>query len=208
MGRREIPTGICLIAGTILLVEYFFKVPALKSMVGQMLNWRTIIFAFTLALGAGNMLRIHGNRVIKGHKESLYSGVLLVGLLGAFTMATTLKTTHPTYMFMWNNILTPGFATSFAMTAFAVTSSAYRAFRVRNPMSAVLMVAAILVMFGRVGLGQAIWPDSAAISDWIMKVPNTAAMRGIEIGAALGSVAVGLRIILGVERSALGTGRD
>jgi hypothetical protein len=46
-----------------------------------------------------------------------------------------------------------------------------------------------------------------AIQDWIMEVPQNAAKRAIIIGAALGVMATGLRVILGIERSYL-SGED
>jgi hypothetical protein len=65
-------------------------------------------------------------------------------------------------------------------------------------------------MLGRVPLGQLLTrglPEKATlpwITETIMTYPNMAAFRGILIGAALGVMATGLRIILGIERSYLG----
>ena len=39
---------------------------------------------------------------------------------------------------------------------------------------------------------------------WVMGVPTTAAMRGIKMGAAMGVIVMGLKVILGIERSYLG----
>ena len=46
-----------------------------------------------------------------------------------------------------------------------------------------------------------------AIQDWVMEVPQNAAKRAILMGAALGVMATGLRVILGIERSYL-SGED
>jgi len=43
--------------------------------------------------------------------------------------------------------------------------------------------------------------------DWVMEVPNMVAQRGILIGAALGAVATGLKMVFGIERSYLGRGK-
>jgi hypothetical protein len=47
----------------------------------------------------------------------------------------------------------------------------------------------------------------AAVQQWIMDFPQNAAKRAILIGAALGVMATGLRVILGIERSYL-SGED
>ncbi len=79
----------------------------------------------------------------------------------------------------------------------------HRAFRARNTVATLLLVSAVIVMLGRVPIGAAISDFFPAAQEWIMDVPQLAAKRGIQIGAALGAVSMSLRIILGIERSYL-----
>ena len=70
-----------------------------------------------------------------------------------------------------------------------------------------MLVAAALVMLAAVPIGASIpgvGEYLVAFKNWIMSVPNNAARRAIFIGAALGAIATGLRVILGLERTHLG----
>jgi hypothetical protein len=64
-----------------------------------------------------------------------------------------------------------------------------------------LAIAAFILMLGRVPLGNAIHPFLPAAADWLMEIPQNAAKRGILIGAALGVIATGMRVILGMEKT-------
>jgi hypothetical protein len=101
----------------------------------------------------------------------------------------------------------------FALLAFFIASAAFRAFRVRTVEAGWLAAAALIVMIGRVPIGDMLTgflPPALQLSslqDWIMEVPQNAAKRAILMGAALGIMATGLRVILGIERSYL-SGED
>lgn len=70
-------------------------------------------------------------------------------------------------------------------------------------------MSAIVVMMGRIPFGDMLTKGSMTpISEWLMTIPNTAAQRGIIIGAALGAASMSIRIILGIERTYLGSGQD
>jgi len=129
------------------------------------------------------------------------------------------------YRWIYDFILVPLNATMFSLLAFYIASAAFRAFRARNLDATILLSAAIVVMVARVPAGEMLgntishafssvlgdWtliflPENflSQFMNWIVDVPNTAARRAIFIGAALGAIATGLRIILGIERSHLG----
>ncbi len=108
------------------------------------------------------------------------------------------------YLWMYDHVFYPCNATMFALLAFFIASAAFRAFRARNTEAALLLGAAILVMIGRVPVGAYLHDWFPLISDWIVDIPNNAGRRAIMMGAALGAIVTGLRVILGMERSHLG----
>ena len=109
------------------------------------------------------------------------------------------------FTWFYDHVFFPANATMFALLAFFIASAAFRAFRARNVESALLLGAAVLVMIGLVPVGRVISPIFPEIADWIVDVPNNASRRAIMMGAALGGIVTGLRIILGLERSHLGS---
>jgi len=107
-------------------------------------------------------------------------------------------------MWLFMNGLYPMESTMFSLLAFFMASAAFRAFRARNLEATLLLVAAVLVMVGRVPLGEAIWGGFTDVQQWLIEYPNTAAQRAIWIGVGLGMSSTALKIILGIERAYLG----
>jgi hypothetical protein len=108
------------------------------------------------------------------------------------------------YTWIYEHIFAPCNATMFALLAFFVASAAFRAFRARNVEAALLLGSAIIILVARAPIGRTIHPVLPEISDWILDIPNNAGRRAIMMGAAIGAIATGLRVILGLERSHLG----
>ena len=109
------------------------------------------------------------------------------------------------FVWIYDHVFDPCNSTMFALLAFFVASAAFRAFRARNAEAALLLGAAILVMLGRAPLGGAISDIFPSISQWLIDIPNNGGRRAIMMGAAIGAVATGLRVIVGLERSHLGS---
>ena len=108
-------------------------------------------------------------------------------------------------------------ATMFAMLAFYVASAAFRAFRAKNTEAILLLGTAFLILIAQTPAGAWLtsWvPDSFSalqadeMKRYIMSLFNTAGNRAIMIGIALGIAATSLKILLGVDRSYLGSGEE
>lgn len=204
MLRKELPVWIGMIAGGIVLTDYFFNIPAITTVSRELVSWRIILAAFALALGVGNLTRIHSGRVRGRRAYWPYSLILLFTIYGYLALGLIGSSNHTTYRFFWNHLYQPLSATWYSTTVFYMTSATWRAFRIRTPQAAVLLISGMIVMLGSVGVGYAMWPGFPKVSAWLLDIPNTAAMRGITIGAALGMVALSMRVILGLERGHLG----
>ncbi len=114
-------------------------------------------------------------------------------------------------------VISPLQASIFALLAFYIASASYRAFRVRSREAAALLAAALIILSGRTPFGHSLtdWlPASLSflrlenVALWVVQVPNTAGQRAITIGIALGTVAMSLRLLLGIERGLLGRGES
>jgi len=104
-------------------------------------------------------------------------------------------------------------ASMYSLLAFFISSAAFRAFRARSIDATIMLIAAIIMMIGRVSFGEMIsrifsksWLFFPKACEWMLNVPVTAAKRAIFIGIALSVIALSIRIIFGLERSYLGRG--
>ena len=204
--RREIPLKITLFFGLFMILQYFVPHWWVNEVAGRFQQWAVIVLAFAYVLGVANLVRIHLDVVSRRQRDWGYKLItvvalfvtILIGLIGGIMPGTFFN--DRIYMQMY----VPMSSTMYATLAFFIASAAFRAFKIRSWQAALLAVTAIIVMLGRVPAGQLIWKDMPELVDWVMAVPNMVAQRAILIGAALGAVATGLKMIFGIERSYLG----
>ncbi len=205
MTTRKISFVICFAAGIFGLVQYFSPHPAISSVYRSLLDWVQIIFAFALLVGALSVLRMHAGKVMKRDRHWVYSAVAVASLI-AMTAAGFAGGADRGSLFAWlfDNVQVPMQSTVFALLAFFVASAAYRGFRMRNLEAGILLVTALLIMLARIPIGELATDWLPRSADWVLNVPSMSAKRALLIGIGLGSVTTALRVILGIERSAIG----
>ena len=208
--QRTLPVLITFILGVALALQYYVPHPASESFLQEISLWNQIIAGFAIVLGVGSLLSTHYAKIKRQEAGWGYSTVLFVSMFTVFGAGLWAEGKAEGTFFGWlyDYVLVALQGTMFSLLAFFVASAAYRAFRARTLEATILLSAAILVMAGRVPLGEYVLPGIGQISDWIMSVPNTAAQRGILIGVSLGGIATSIKIIFGIERAYLGGGQN
>lgn len=227
--RSTLPLIISLVVGLLMVGEFFIPHWRYHLVTENLLEWGVILAAGAFFLGLINLLQVNLPKILERQPDWQYKVVMMVGLvatlIAGFSGGDQRISDGYSYRWIYDFVLVPLNATMFALLAFYIASAAFRAFRARNLDATILLLAAIVVMIARVPAGEVLGQTiSGAISsvlgdwtltflpenflsqfmNWLMDVPNTAARRAIFIGAALGAIATGLRIILGIERSHLG----
>ena len=203
--RKEVPLFICGVIGVFMAVQYF--VPSLLPAYNRTNDYLQVVYAFSIVLGVASVLHRHGAKIQSRHKDSVFSVavilamaiMILAGLIGGRARGSLFQN-------LFDAILLPVQATMFALLAFYLASASFRSFRTRSTDATVLLVAAIVVMIGRLDDGKSLGiPDAA---QWILNGPNLVAKRAILLGVGLGMASTALKVVLGIERSYLGQGKE
>jgi hypothetical protein len=207
--KRKIVFFITIFVGIFMTAKFFLKMPLVETIANEIEQWCLVIAAFAILLGIANLFRLNLLTIVRQRPDWQYkiimlSAFLLTAISGLIVFIVQGDISGKNiFTFIFMNAYLPLGSTMYALLAFYIASAAFRAFRAKNIEATLMLSAAILVMLGRVPIGMALSNLFPQLANWIMTVPNAAGQRGIIMGATIGVIAVGLKTILGIERSYL-----
>lgn len=210
--KKQVPIAIAFFIGMFMWWQYYIPYTRVQFLYRVMVEWGLIISGFALIVGIYSLLHHHAVKIRKkshqwGFSIVVYAGMILMVIAG-FASKKHMAADGP-LQWLFNNLLVPMQATMFSILAFYIVSAAYRAFRARTKEATILLITAIIVMLGRVPIGEFMFGSWLPnFTEWILMNPSMAAQRGILLGVGLASVATSLRIIFGIERTYMGGGGD
>jgi len=192
---------IAVIAGLLVLLGYFF--PSLFGGIqSTLIGWAIILAAFALLLGIFNLALVHWKKVRDKTPGRVYSLVMLVSLILTILLAGLSGPTGGLSLWLFNTFQVPVEISLLAILAIILVYAGARLLARRPRWNTILfLVTVLLVLLGSVPLlfiGE-IAPLSA-VRGWLAQVPAVAGARGLLLGVALGTIATGLRILIGADR--------
>ena len=197
---RYIAVAIAIVAGWIVLIGYF--VPALAGVQGVLLNWAIILAGVAAMVGVLSLILVHGTKIVKREKGSVYSALLLITLVATFLFGSALGPDNLNMRLLVSAVIVPVEAALMALLSVTLLYASIRLLR-RRPdlMSIIFLLTAVLMLiasatlpFGEIG------PLNDLVRPWIHQVLALGGARGILIGVALGTLTTGLRVLFGTDR--------
>ena len=196
-------TAVAIATGVIVTVGYFFEgFPELFNLRLIFVQWAVLLASVALLVGMINLAMVHIRKVSAGGLNMVYSLVLVVSLIVTFGLGTFFGPDHAWPRWIFDNIQVPVEASLMAVLAIALAYASARVLHRRiNILSIVFVATALIILLGS---GSFLWGEIPLVSDvfapWLSRVPAAAGARGILIGVALGTIATGLRVLMGVDR--------
>jgi hypothetical protein len=192
---------IAIISGLFVLLGYFFP-GVFGSLQSLLIGWAIILAAFALLLGIFNLAMVHWKKMGNEGSGSVYSIVLLISLVITMIIVGFSGPTGSWSLWVFNTFQVPVEISLLAVLAVVLVYAGARLLSRRPKWNTILfLVTVLLVLLGSVPLffiGEI--APLTVVRGWLAQVPAVAGARGLLLGVALGTVATGLRILIGVDR--------
>lgn len=199
-------TAMAILSGLAVLVLFFFPISfAGVDWRAELLRWAVSLSAVALLVGLMNLASVHSRKLDNEGAFPVNSLVLILAMLISFFLVLIFGPTSPGAMFILNYIQIPVETSLIAILAITLVYSSARLVRRKtDTFSFVFLATALVILVTTSPLVTDLFP---IIGDrlfdlriWVTTVPATAGARGILIGIALGTIATGIRILMGADR--------
>ena len=200
--RRQVPLIIFIISTFWIFFEFFLNIPGGPAITSELSRWVSGIVNFSILLGALNLIRINGAKIIRQDEGEWIHSVIILGSLAVMFFAGLVY--KPIFTWGYDNIYIGLNVALMCFVGFYYFSAMYRTFKVRNSVSLVTMLAVISMLFANAPISGAILPALPAFGLWVAAVPGMGAWRGFIMSAALGMFAMAIRAALGLEKAYIG----
>ena len=199
--RSSIFVSIAIACGLIVLLGYFF--PIFIGLREAFLEWAVILSAVLLFIGVFHLARVHKNKVMGNQPGRFYSVALLVSL--ALTLIVVMVGTWigDIRIFRWffNYIQLPIETSLLAILTVVLALAVVRILNRRmNVFTSIFVITLFIVFLGTISIPGLETNPVTGLRNWISQVLAVAGARGILLGIALGTIATGLRVMIGTDR--------
>jgi hypothetical protein len=194
--------AIAIGSGLVVLLGYFLPgLPYLSDVRNLFLDWAVVLFAVALWVGVFNLTWVHWRKVRVRQPGAAYSVILLISFLITIAVLLIFRPDSPAAVWLFDAIIVPAEASLMALLAVVLVYMVARMFSRQLDLYKLIFVGTILfLMFTVFSLPGLEIPGVRELRSWLVHVWSMAGARGILLGVALGTIATGLRILMGSDR--------
>jgi hypothetical protein len=202
--KIQLPIYLTAILGILIILEHFFPMPNVVSNFNvTMRSFVTVVAAAALMLGIIFLTIAHARTISQQKGGWYYSIFYMISLLITIGLGL-ISVRNESFLWIYDNMTSAIGAALYSLTAFYITSAAFRVFRARNWNAAVLLVCGFIVLAMLIPIGGLLIPPVVPIGEWLRSYPSSAGFRGMIMGTSLGIMGLGVRVMLGRQKEHLG----
>jgi hypothetical protein len=197
---RVITAVFAIASGVIVLLGYFFPIPALDQLRLVLTDWAIILAGFAALIGIYNLVAVHMEKIRTRQKGGMYGALLVIMLIITFGLGLLLGPEDPLMRLAVDAVIFPVEAALMAILAITLVYASIRLLRRRTDMmTAIFLIVAILFLLAIMPTPFGQIPGGWLILDFAGMFASGGA-RGLLIGVALGTLLTGLRVLFGIDR--------
>jgi hypothetical protein len=185
------------------IASYIFVSPQISRANTELQLWNSNIGTFALFTGFITIFIRFGRKVMNREEDwqfGIYTLFVIIawtafGIYNGSVSAVYIKAYYATKVALH--------AASIGMLVFFFLSAVFRVFRINDLRGAILPICASILVAANAPWAQSIFPGITNIGMWFMDNMQMAGARSIVMVAAVGGIALGVRVLLGLEHGAL-----
>ncbi len=192
-------TAIAITSGLIVLMGYMIGNPILQLVRWYMLDWAMILAGVATLIGILGLIRVH---LRKTGAKDLYSLILIIAFVITLAAGLILGPSHRQFANIVTHVQYPVEASLLALLTFSLIYAAIRLFtQKKGLMGIIFIISAVLFLAisSTFLLSNLQIPTLQVVLSAIQSLPLAGA-RGLILGIALGGLAAGIRVLLGLDR--------
>jgi len=201
--KAPVATAVAIAVGLVVLVGYFLR-PVLDPLLTVLLQWAIILAGVATLVGIVNLLSVHWKKVRMRKTGAIYSVVAILAFLVTILTGIVLSPSNPQFKLVVTSIQMPVEASLMAILVVTLAYASLRLLHRRsfNLLSASFVISALVFLLLNLGFITAFFENVPLLKDLVAGINQlpVGGTRGILIGVALGTLATGLRIIMGGDR--------
>ncbi len=199
--RSSVLIPLAALPGLVVVLGYFIDWLPLTDLRSIFLRWAVILTAVVLFVGVWNLGSVHWRKIVTGQTGAVYSALLFGSLIITLIITALFGPTAKESLWIFNNFQVPIETSLMAVLVVFLLYIAVRLLSRRMSFFTLVFLGTVLfVMVGMVTLPFLELPQLGEFRSWITQIWAVGGARGILLGIALGTIATGLRVLIGADR--------